>query len=124
MPNAAFYKKHRERLLLESKLRKNWRKKTPEQNFSTYLKSLYGITTERYNDILNSQNGKCAICKGDEVHRRHLSVDHCHETGQIRGLLCVRCNAAIGHFKDDSKILKHAIEYLEEWYDVGLAFSK
>jgi hypothetical protein len=83
------------------------------------LASSYGITTEQYNSMLAAQNNVCAICKLPESVRgnggaiRPLDVDHCHTTGKIRGLLCTRCNKAIGILKDDISIIESAIVYLQ-----------
>lgn len=54
----------------------------------------------------------CAICGGRDKNR-HLAIDHCHDTGLIRGLLCMGCNTALGRFKDDPVLLRKAIVYLE-----------
>jgi hypothetical protein len=108
----------------KEKLRQKWLeyyRKNPDKAFDHHLKSTYGITVSHYNDMLKNQDGKCAICGKECVSNRRLSVDHCHDTGQIRGLLCVRCNAGIGNFKNEPRLLKSAIEYLEEWIDYGLA---
>lgn len=73
----------------------------------------YGITEEGYNALLRTQGGVCATCKrGCKTHRR-LSVDHDHETGEVRGLLCMNCNAALGLVGDDVTVLRSLIEYLE-----------
>ncbi len=71
------------------------------------------ITPERYNEILNVQENKCAIC-GRSQHnlKRKLCVDHNHKSGSIRGLLCNRCNFMLGYAIDDVNILKNAIKYL------------
>ena len=63
-----------------------------------------------YNAMWLAQDGKCAICR--QVCIKALAVDHCHKTGKIRGLLCMRCNTALGMFKDDPALLLKAIEYL------------
>lgn len=63
--------------------------------------------------IYAKAQGACAIC-GTEPQRRFLHLDHDHKTGKARGLLCVNCNTALGHFKDDVARLKKAIEYLED----------
>ena len=76
----------------------------------------YGIdmTVELYNDLFEKQKGRCAICGTHQVDLgRALSVDHNHETGEINGLLCSRCNNGLGCFRDDVKIMKLAIVYLE-----------
>lgn len=78
------------------------------------LKRLYGIDIENYLKILENQNGVCAICKKECKTKSRLSVDHNHETGMVRGLLCNRCNRAIGMFEDNPEILRSAIRYLED----------
>lgn len=73
----------------------------------------YGINFEQYTKIAKAQDYVCAICSGVDKSGYRLSVDHNHETGKIRGLLCQKCNHAIGLFKDDVQLLIKAIEYLE-----------
>ena len=77
------------------------------------MKKRYGLTKEDYNDLLAAQNGGCAICLNPETQGRKLSVDHCHATNEIRGLLCSKCNAALGLLNDDTNILINAINYLK-----------
>ena len=74
------------------------------------LKYRYGITEETYEKMLKDQDHCCAICK--EKPKKHLAVDHCHETGKIRGLLCMNCNKGLGMFKDDENRMNKAIQYL------------
>ena len=77
------------------------------------LKHSFGITLDDYNKMFNNQNGKCAICgKHQTEFKEALSVDHCHRTGKIRGLLCKNCNTALGLMKDNSKLLFEALRYL------------
>lgn len=76
------------------------------------LKRLYGITFEEYVEIYKKQNGVCAICKKECKTRKSLSVDHDHSTNAVRGLLCNRCNRAIGMFEDSKELLESAIKYL------------
>ena len=86
----------------------------PVKNRERKLKSRYGITIEEYNRLLKKQRGRCAICKlSEDEHTNSLAVDHCHSTGNIRGLLCARCNTGIGMLKDNIEVLKSAITYLE-----------
>lgn len=81
---------------------------------NTALKLTYGITIEDYNQFLENQNNKCAICNRDQSEfTRKFAVDHCHITDKIRGLLCGNCNVGIGNLQDDIEILKNAIKYLE-----------
>jgi len=90
------------------------------QKNKEFLKK-YGITFDDYEVLYNRQNGKCAICeKAGDVHYKtkkikYLCVDHEHSTDRIRGLLCHRCNAAIGRFGDSINLLNRAIKYLETW---------
>lgn len=65
-----------------------------------------------FDQMLAGQGGKCAACRGDSG-RRPFQVDHCHETGQIRGLLCGNCNSTLGHAKDDRDRLRALIRYLD-----------
>ena len=81
------------------------------------LKYTFGITESDYYKMLNNQNGVCAICKNpetkiikDKVQR--LSVDHCHTSGKIRGLLCDKCNHGLGMFRDNTEYMLSAIQYL------------
>ena len=76
----------------------------------------YGLTPDGYNALFDAQGGVCAVC-GIPARRAHardmrLVVDHDHESGQVRGLLCNRCNRAIGLFADDPVLIRRAISYL------------
>lgn len=73
------------------------------------LKRYYGISLQEYDDMFTSQNGQCAICKEKDT----LVVDHNHETGKVRELLCKKCNLALGHSKESVTILDKMIEYLK-----------
>lgn len=80
------------------------------------LKYRYGITLEQYYALLKEQNFVCAICKRAHKAWRgsYLTVDHCHNTGEIRGLLCGSCNAALGKFDDNPELLINAYIYLQK----------
>ncbi len=79
------------------------------------LKSAFGITLAEYEERLAGQNGLCAICQRPQgIDKRRFAVDHCHSTGRIRGLLCIRCNSALGNFKDSKTLLTLALNYLEK----------
>ncbi len=73
------------------------------------LKYKYGITEEKYNSLYETCKGRCNIC---DVWCKVLSVDHNHETGEVRGLLCNKCNIGLGMFKDNSDIIEKAKRYL------------
>lgn len=96
------------------------RKEKPEIYKNAELKKHFGITIEQYNELLKIQNFVCAICGEKEKVKHHvtgsiksLAVDHCHETGKIRGLLCQRCNRVLGKVKDNVVILDKMKEYLK-----------
>lgn len=74
----------------------------------------YGLTIQSYNEILESQNGRCAICKDRPLKGKNLSVDHCHKTQVVRGLLCATCNSGLGMFRDDIFSMENAVEYLKK----------
>lgn len=85
-----------------------------------YLKRVYGLSLESYEALLKKQNYRCAICRTDDPGNRSFIVDHDHaccvsslSCGKcLRGLLCWNCNIALGHLKDSSEIVAHALNYL------------
>lgn len=84
------------------------------------LKRKFGLTSDDYWDMMKAQDGVCAICGNPETQIQQgrvqpLGVDHNHDTGAVRGLLCAGCNNGIGRFRDDIELLKKAIEYLEKY---------
>ncbi len=88
-----------------------------EVNRNSSLMWLYGITFEEYEAMIKRQNGVCAIChspetKANQYRVQRLAVDHNHETGKVRALLCQKCNGGLGCFDDDPAMLAEAIRYL------------
>lgn len=83
------------------------------------LQYKYGITPDDYQAMLDSQNGGCAICGITQTQvwkegwNHPLEVDHDHDTGKVRGLLCSSCNVSLGRFKHDPALLRRAADYLE-----------
>ena len=73
----------------------------------------YGMSEEKYNALYKAQKGRCFICRQKETSRKHLSIDHNHKTGRIRGLLCVKCNFRLSIF-EDSLWRKAATLYLRK----------
>jgi hypothetical protein len=89
----------------------NWSGLTRED---AIMRRQYGISMQEFHELLEYQNGGCAVCgKPIEAVRRRMNVDHCHETGQVRGILCTGCNTGIGHLGDTVEGLQRAIEYLK-----------
>jgi hypothetical protein len=88
--------------------------------YRRYHMKQYGLTVAQYDAILEAQGHVCAICRHPETHvssftkkTRRLCVDHDHNTGRVRGLLCSRCNRAIGMLGDDLPRLRAVVAYLE-----------
>ncbi len=86
-----------------------------------HLKRRFGLTPEQFDQMKEDQGHACAICKRPETlairqdeKPRELAIDHCHETGEIRGLLCFDCNTAIGKFGDSIERIEIAIAYLNQ----------
>lgn len=80
-------------------------------------KNVYGVPPERFNEILLEQGNKCAICVRDldgSTFKMRGNMDHNHQTGKPRGILCAHCNQALGMFQDSIKVLRCAVEYLEK----------
>jgi len=73
----------------------------------------YGITVEEYNYRLAAQDGCCALCL--QMFTSRVCIDHDHETGKVRALLCINCNAALGKFQDDPALIRRAAEYVERF---------
>ena len=101
----------------------------PEQKLRAWQGNLtrYGMTPPEYEAMLEAQGGLCAICEQPETSKRggvvrRLAVDHCHETGEVRGLLCNNCNRALGMFGDSPATLAGAIAYLEARVPAGAGY--
>ena len=101
---------------VKRQLRAGRRKETnPTAQREAELKRLYGITLQDYVQMFEKQGEVCAICKKKCPTRKSLSVDHDHQTGIVRGLLCNRCNRALGMFKDNSTLLLRAAQYIKDF---------
>lgn len=77
----------------------------------------YRMPAGRYQEMLDEQGGLCAICREKCATGRRLAVDHDHDTGKIRGLLCLNCNHGIGKLGDDPKRIRAAADYLAKHKD-------
>lgn len=87
--------------------------RTPEQAYLYHILRTYGVTEAQYEQMRSDQSGACAIC-GCVPTGRRLYVDHCHDTGRVRGLLCPSCNRGLGAFRDDRAALLKAADYLAQ----------
>lgn len=116
------YEQHREKILEQNR---QWRAGNLDTAERLRIWRNYGLTAEEFVGMINRQDGRCEIC-GVEMHlaaRRMkngatasgICIDHDHETGAVRGLLCGACNKALGFFKDNPKLLQAAIGYLKKY---------
>lgn len=110
--------KNREKINLNAK---KYRKDNPEKFKNLSLKKDFGITLNDYKKLLKDQNGVCKLCEKPEVTKhqkgkiKDLAVDHCHESGIVRGLLCWVCNTGIGKLQDSPELLRKAADYIEKF---------
>lgn len=122
-PDSDFYKQNTRAGVREawcSKCKKSanrqYRKEHPEKTSTSsrrrrYLKKTYGLTVEEHKTLFDRQNGVCAICRQSPKNEK-LHIDHCHNSGKIRSLLCGSCNRGLGLFQENTHILKQAIDYI------------
>lgn len=92
--------------------RRRFKEKYPNRMRELRLRSQYGLEIGGYDRLFEEQNGVCAICYRPPTPGRPLSVDHCHDTGMVRGLLCTKCNTGLGIFADSAEVVAGALEYL------------
>jgi hypothetical protein len=91
---------------------RDWKRDNQQKHYLNKMKSKFQLSFEEYEELFKKQKGLCAIC-GQEEKNRRLSVDHCHTTLRVRGLLCRTCNLGISYFMDDVLLLMKAIKYLK-----------
>jgi len=109
-----YYQKNKKRILKRSKEYRDTRE-TKTYKRKRALKHYYGITLEQYDVMFERQAGVCAICGGINENGCRLCVDHDHNTGEIRDLLCHRCNLLIGNVKENVAMLQSAISYINKY---------
>jgi hypothetical protein len=87
----------------------------------------FGLTVENYKNLIKQQENKCAICGNEETalnqrktHVKPLAIDHDHVTGKVRALLCGKCNAGIGMFRESEELLQSAINYIRRHKNNGV----
>jgi hypothetical protein len=81
----------------------------------------FGLTPEQYADLWRAQRGECACCGGVLVDGKFAHVDHCHQSGVVRGILCHACNVSIGLLKEDPSRARKLAVYMERWKLVAMA---
>lgn len=121
-----YYDKNREKIAARQKawrvrnpekwkaIRERFKAANPDVQVDWLLRAKYGISYTEYKSKLEAQGGACAICEKVGAKRR-LGVDHCHSSGKVRGLLCTKCNAALGALNEDPSLFAKAVAYLRKW---------
>lgn len=124
-----WYRKNRDRALASNR---EWKKNNPDKIKAASRRrhekhrdrlngkrrfDKYGVTQEQYDEMVERQNGVCAICSSPPKAAKALSVDHDHNTGSVRGLLCDPCNLGLGLLGDSLQSLQAAVEYLGRWQE-------
>ena len=104
-----YYQQHRSE---EQEKSRNYNRKNRKYHRNKSLQYKYGIDDIKYTTMWNHQKGKCLVCNEPEQDKA-LAVDHCHTTGNVRGLLCSNCNTGLGQFQDNPELLYKAAEYLK-----------
>jgi len=104
----------------KDKQKNYWGSRTPKKRLEQHLKYKYGVTHSEFLHQWEAQEGCCAICKDElpdlmtyENRRRGYAIDHNHDTGAFRGILCLKCNSLLGMAKDSADVLRKAIDYLD-----------
>jgi hypothetical protein len=126
LENARIYRENKADILLEkhreyndanretiNEKSKEFAKNNPEKRLYVFLNNRYGLSQDDYYNMLESQNHVCAIC-GNPGGKKRLCVDHDHDTGKVRALLCDGCNVGIGRFKDNPDLVEKAAFYLRK----------
>jgi len=115
---AAYYKANNEAIIKKRRIRSDKIGKDIIR-YRRYVRErlkMYGLTEQNLRDMMDVQRGCCDICglSLDSGKKNILHVDHCHRTGEVRSLLCDICNVGLGHFKDNSSVLRRAADYVDK----------
>ena len=107
--------------LKEREYQKKYRDNNKDKRKNVMLKIRFNLTFEEYNSMLEQQGGVCKLCGKEETARKNnseekrmLAVDHDHDTGKVRGLLCAKCNVQLGHYEKTKLRAAEFERYLEE----------
>lgn len=90
--------------------------RTKDKTWRNHLKFRYGITVDEYNSLAEATGGVCCICENPFTEGRRsergMNLDHCHDTGRVRGIICAKCNVSLGAFDHSTRVLENAVAYL------------
>jgi recombinational DNA repair protein (RecF pathway) len=130
LPHSKFYIRNNRKIHIEPRCKdcasikeKQYRKNNKEMIRAQNKRRVPGWDINRYNEYVELQGNRCAICATTNPLLSDWSADHDHATNQPRGLLCVRCNAGLGYFKDNPEYLQSAINYLSKWKSITTSHS-
>lgn len=111
----------------KEKQKKSWNSRTPVKRLEQHLRYKYNLSKDQFDNMWRKQLGLCSICQTTlpdvtkyEQRRRHYTVDHCHKSGRVRGLLCTSCNTLLGMAKDSKETLLRAVDYLKKMEEVDV----
>ncbi len=118
--NISVKRKHERDTNPQYKIKRQKREDSPKYRAmrrNYHLQKHYGISLDLWNSMYASQRGKCAIClvHFDTLNEKDVHIDHNHSSGQIRQLLCTKCNHAIGNLNENPVLFHRAIRYLKKW---------
>lgn len=97
-----------------NKYRKAWNKSNPDKAENYKLRHRYGIDASEFRAMLDTQDNKCKICKLLFDGKVRPLIDHNHQTGKVRGLLCLHCNSAVGYIKENFDTALNVAKYIQE----------
>jgi tRNA G26 N,N-dimethylase Trm1 len=106
-----WYEENKERIIPKNAEKARNRSFSIRKSYT--IKHKYGITIQKYNSMLKECEYKCEICGKLHTEEKPLNIDHCHNSREVRGLLCHSCNYGLGFFQDDIKLMNKAIKYLK-----------
>jgi hypothetical protein len=92
---------------------REYRKRNPDKDWPGHLKRNFGLTVDEYESFVAAHSGRCAICCDEAAAGKRLHIDHDHNSKNVRGMLCVRCNNGLGQFRENPALLERGIDYLE-----------
>lgn len=108
-----YLKNHEEaKAKMRKRAKERWASMSVDERRDLKLRQAYGVSLQEWSALLEEQGGKCAVCKTSEAGKRGWQTDHCHTSGNVRGILCIGCNTALGLVKENIDTLQALVEYL------------
>lgn len=120
---SSFSKYHSDNLESRKEYQQKWRDSNKEKIKESFIKYRYKVTIEEVNSIFENQGMCCAICGTDTPTKKGWCIDHCHNTGLVRGVLCSKCNTAIGLLDENIDTMTSAIEYIIKHNNISISIG-